>query len=162
MCLLRPHCCSSVSVTHFLLAGVKFPNSFALWIGFVGKHVILTVQFRKRFRCGFENRSASERNAPFFGHVSNTVCLECGHTFCAHHDTGVSMSYPGTIQDLTFNLFSILADQRLSANALFRITVWITAMGRGPRAKSQTKSSAFRVSSFKFQVSSFKSQQHHR
>ena len=39
-----------------------------------------------------------------------------------------STPYPGTIQDLTFNLFSILADQRLSANALF----WITALGRDP------------------------------
>ena len=38
-----------------------------------------------------------------------------------------STPYPGTIQDLTFNLFSILADNRLVANALFWITVWITA-----------------------------------
>ena len=30
-----------------------------------------------------------------------------------------STPYPGTIQDLTFNLFSILAGQCLSANALF-------------------------------------------
>ena len=30
-----------------------------------------------------------------------------------------STPYPGTIQDLTFNLFSILANQHLSANALF-------------------------------------------
>ena len=43
-----------------------------------------------------------------------------------------STPYSGTIQDLTFNLFSILADQRLSANALFWITVWITALGHGP------------------------------
>ena len=42
-----------------------------------------------------------------------------------------STPYPGTIQDLTFNLFSILADPHLSANALFWITVWITAVGRG-------------------------------
>ena len=37
------------------------------------------------------------------------------------------MPHPGTIQDLTFKLFSTLADRRLSANALFWITVWITA-----------------------------------
>ena len=43
-----------------------------------------------------------------------------------------STPYPGTIQDLTFNLFSILANQHLSANALFWITVWITAVGRDP------------------------------
>ena len=43
-----------------------------------------------------------------------------------------STPYPGTIQDLTFNLFSILADQYLSANALFWITVWITALDHGP------------------------------
>jgi hypothetical protein len=43
-----------------------------------------------------------------------------------------STPYPGTIQDLTFNLFSILADNRLLANALFWITVWITAKVRGP------------------------------
>ena len=43
-----------------------------------------------------------------------------------------STPYPGTIQDLTFNLFSILADNRLLANALFWITVWITAKGHGP------------------------------
>ena len=48
-----------------------------------------------------------------------------------------STPYPGTIQDLTFNLFSILADQHLSANALFWITVWITAMDPGPRAMVQ-------------------------
>ena len=48
-----------------------------------------------------------------------------------------STPYSGTIQDLTFNLFSILADQRLSANALFWITVWITAVDHGPRAKVQ-------------------------
>ena len=48
-----------------------------------------------------------------------------------------STPYPGTIQDLTFNLFSILADQHLTANALFWITVWITAMGRGPREAVQ-------------------------
>ena len=51
---------------------------------------------------------------------------------------GSSTPNPGTIQDLTFNLFSILADQRLSANALFWITVWITPMDHGPRAKVQT------------------------
>ena len=38
-----------------------------------------------------------------------------------------STPYPRTIQDLTFKLFSTLADWRLSANALFWITVWITA-----------------------------------
>ena len=43
-----------------------------------------------------------------------------------------STPYPGTIQDLTFNLFSILADNRLLANALFWITVWITAEVQGP------------------------------
>ena len=43
-----------------------------------------------------------------------------------------STPYSGTIQDLTFNLFSILADRRLSANALFWITGWITAMVQGP------------------------------
>ena len=45
---------------------------------------------------------------------------------------GSSTPNPGTIQGLTFNLFSILADQHLSANALFWITVWITALGRDP------------------------------
>ena len=44
-----------------------------------------------------------------------------------------STPYPGTIQDLTFNLFSILADPYLSASALFWIKVWITATGREPR-----------------------------
>ena len=39
---------------------------------------------------------------------------------------------PGTIQDLTFNLFSILADNHLLANALFWITVWITDKAHGP------------------------------
>ena len=53
-----------------------------------------------------------------------------------------STPYPGTIQDLTFNLFSILADQRLSANALFWITVWITAVGRDPRTASRGSSFA--------------------
>ena len=48
-----------------------------------------------------------------------------------------STPYSGTIQDLTFNLFSILADQHLSANALFWITVWITALNPGPRAEFQ-------------------------
>ena len=48
-----------------------------------------------------------------------------------------STPYPGTIQDLTFNLFSILADQHLSANALFWITVWITAVGRDPGTASR-------------------------
>ena len=55
---------------------------------------------------------------------------------------GSSTPNPGTIQDLTFNLFSILADQRLSANALFWITVWITALGRGPRTASHGSSFA--------------------
>ena len=45
---------------------------------------------------------------------------------------GSSTPNPGTIQDLTFNLFSTLADRNLSANALFWITVWITATGRDP------------------------------
>ena len=52
-----------------------------------------------------------------------------------------STPYPGTNQDLTFNLFSILADQRLSANALFWITVWITALDHGPRTKVQANRS---------------------
>ena len=56
-----------------------------------------------------------------------------------------STPYPGTIQDLTFNLFSILADQYLSANALFWITVWITAVGRGPGTASRGSSFAARV-----------------
>ena len=43
-----------------------------------------------------------------------------------------STPYPGTIQDLTFNLFSSLADNRLLANALFWITVWITAKVHRP------------------------------
>ena len=43
-----------------------------------------------------------------------------------------STPYPGTIQDLTFNLFSILADNHLLANALFWITVWITDKVHGP------------------------------
>ena len=37
----------------------------------------------------------------------------------------------GTIQDLNFDLFSVLAVRYLSANALFWMTVWITASGRG-------------------------------
>ena len=57
-----------------------------------------------------------------------------------------STPYPGTIQDLTFNLFSILADQRLSANALFWITVWITALGRGSWASALGSSFAARAS----------------
>ena len=48
-----------------------------------------------------------------------------------------STPYLGTNKDLTFNLFSILADQCLSANALFWITVWIKALDHGPRAKVQ-------------------------
>ena len=52
------------------------------------------------------------------------------------------MPYPGTIQDLTFNLFSILANQHLSANALFWITVWITAVGRDPGTASRGSSFA--------------------
>ena len=52
-----------------------------------------------------------------------------------------STPYPGTIQDMTFHLFSILADQRLSANALFWITVWITAVGRDPGTESRLKAS---------------------
>ena len=55
---------------------------------------------------------------------------------------GSSTPNPGTIQDLTFNLFSILADQRLSANALFWITVWITALGPDPGAASRGSSFA--------------------
>jgi len=42
---------------------------------------------------------------------------------------GSSTPNPGTIQDRTFNLFSILADQHLTANSLFWITVRITAFG---------------------------------
>ena len=53
-----------------------------------------------------------------------------------------STPYQGTIQDLTFNLFSILADQYLSANALFWITVWITAVGRDPGTESRGSSFA--------------------
>jgi len=56
------------------------------------------------------------------------------------------MPYSGTIQDLTFNLFSILADQRLSANALLWITVWITAVGHGPGTASRGSSFAARAS----------------
>ena len=50
--------------------------------------------------------------------------------------------YPGTIQDLTFNVFSILADQHLSANALFWITVWIKALGLDPGTASRGSSFA--------------------
>ena len=57
-----------------------------------------------------------------------------------------STPYPGTIQDLTFNLFSILADQHLSANALFWITVWITAVGRDPGTELQGSSFTARAS----------------
>ena len=53
-----------------------------------------------------------------------------------------STPYSGTIQDLTFNLFSILADQYLSANALFWITVWITAVGLDPGTASRGSSFA--------------------
>ena len=42
-----------------------------------------------------------------------------------------STPYPGTIQDLTLNLFNILADNRLLANALFWLTVWLTAEFQG-------------------------------
>ena len=59
---------------------------------------------------------------------------------------GSSTPNPGTIQDLTFNLFSILADQRLSANALFWITVWITALGRVSGTASRGSSFAARAS----------------
>ena len=52
------------------------------------------------------------------------------------------MPYSGTIQHLTFNLFSILADQHLSANALFWITVWITATGHGPPTLSRVSGTA--------------------
>ena len=55
---------------------------------------------------------------------------------------GSSTPNPGTIQGLTFNLFSILAEQRLSANALFWITVWITALGRDPGTVSRGSSFA--------------------
>ena len=48
-----------------------------------------------------------------------------------------STPYTGTISNLTFNLFSILADQRLSANAPFWVTDWITATGRGPGTASR-------------------------
>ena len=57
-----------------------------------------------------------------------------------------STPYPGTIQDLTFNLFSILADQHLSANALLWITVWITALGRVSGTASRGSSFAARAS----------------
>ena len=57
-----------------------------------------------------------------------------------------STPYSGTIQDLTFNLFSILADRRLSANALFWITVWITAVGRDPGTAARGSSFAARAS----------------
>ena len=56
-----------------------------------------------------------------------------------------STHYPGTIQDLAFNLFSILADQRISANALFWITVWITAVSRDPGTASRGSSFAARA-----------------
>ena len=52
-----------------------------------------------------------------------------------------STPYSGTIQDLTFNLFSALSDQCLSANALFWITVWITAEDHGLKAKVQAHGS---------------------
>ena len=55
---------------------------------------------------------------------------------------GSSTPNPGTIQGLTFNLFSILADQHLSANALFWITVWITALNHGPGTASRGSSFA--------------------
>ena len=48
-----------------------------------------------------------------------------------------STPYPGTIQDLNFDLFSVLADRHLSANALFWMIVWITASGRGPGTASR-------------------------
>ena len=57
-----------------------------------------------------------------------------------------STPYSGTIQDLTFNLFSILADRRLSANALFWITVWISAVGRDPGTEFRGSSFAARAS----------------
>ena len=53
-----------------------------------------------------------------------------------------STPYQGTIQDLTFNLFSILSDQHLSANAPFWITVWITALGRDPGTEFRSSSFA--------------------
>ncbi len=57
-----------------------------------------------------------------------------------------STPYLGTISDLTFNLFSILAHQHLSANALFWITVWITALGRGSWTASRGSSFASHAS----------------
>ena len=73
------------------------------------------------------------------------------------------MPYSGTIKGLTFNLFNILADQRLSANALFWITVWITAKDPGPRSKHLGPSTEVggpwtlsRGLWTKFQASSFK------
>ena len=48
-----------------------------------------------------------------------------------------STPYLGTIQDLNFDLFSVLADRHLSANALFWMTVWMTASGRGPGTASR-------------------------
>ena len=58
-----------------------------------------------------------------------------------------STPYPGTIQDLTFSMFSISADQHLSANSLFWITVWITAVVRGPRLAVQASRFKLRGSS---------------
>ena len=57
-----------------------------------------------------------------------------------------SPPYLGTIQGLIFNLFNILADRRLSANALFWITVWITAVGRDQGTASLGSSFAARAS----------------
>ena len=50
---------------------------------------------------------------------------------------GSSTPSLGTIQDLTFNLFSTLADRDLSANALFRMPFWITDVCHGSATASR-------------------------
>ena len=70
----------------------------------------------------------------------NMPAIQLVNTLCDRENgagRGGSTPYPGAIQDLTFNLLSNLADQHLSANALFWITVWITALDLVPRAKVQ-------------------------
>jgi hypothetical protein len=47
-------------------------------------------------------------------------------------DEGGSMPYIGTISVLTFNLINSLAESVNRSNALFWLTVWLTAKGHGP------------------------------
>jgi hypothetical protein len=53
------------------------------------------------------------------------------------------MPYSGTNPVLTFNLINSLAKMAIRSNALFWLTVWLTAGGRGPRAECRGYWSTF-------------------